>query len=203
MPDNRHSTISNQWQWTTATTDIHNRQPTYSNQRKYKDKIPKFRNKYSQKRNIGASVPISTFMRLWAFYIIPWSVSLFCWRKYVYRSWDCIKRSQTHECWNWGWGRAIPRKGIYKSDSPCSAVCHQAALNNEQTKVTNLPLAVDTDQWQWLSCSPFSFHSNVLWSWPRQWETDNAMHFLMMRWLHRVTWIRQRKCRQRIFCQPI
>ncbi len=60
------------------------------------------------------SVPISTFMRLWAIYIFPRSVSLYCWRKYVDRSWDYINRSQTHECWNWGWGRAIPRKGYIK-----------------------------------------------------------------------------------------
>jgi hypothetical protein len=41
-------------------------------------------------------------------------VCLFCWRKYVDRSWDYINRSQTHECGNWGWDRAIPRNGIHK-----------------------------------------------------------------------------------------
>ncbi len=87
-----------------------------------KDKIPKFRNKYSQKRNIGVSVPISTFMHLWVIYIFPRSVCLFCWRKYVDRSWDYINGSQTHECGNWGWGRAIPRKGIHKWDFHCSVV---------------------------------------------------------------------------------
>ncbi len=48
------------------------------------------------------------------------AVCLFCRRKYVDRSWDYINRSQTHECWNWGWGRAISRKGIHNWEFLCS-----------------------------------------------------------------------------------
>ncbi len=33
---------------------------------------------------------------------------------YVDWSWKYVNRSQTHECGNWDWGRAIPRKGIHK-----------------------------------------------------------------------------------------
>ncbi len=130
-----------------------------------KDKIPKFRNKYSQKRNIGALVPISPFMRLWAIYIFPRSVSLFCWRKYVYRSWDYINRSQTHECWNWGWGRAIPRKGIYKWDSPCSVGSFDLRLSFVRRlpsidAVSFSSIYLNTESWK-LLCQRIAFSHSM------------------------------------------
>jgi hypothetical protein len=59
-------------------------------------------------KELSATVPIPTFMFLWAIYIFPliglpillqenrWTE-----RGYIY----CIDRSQTHECGNWDWGR--------------------------------------------------------------------------------------------------
>ncbi len=63
-------------------------------------------------------------------YSHDWSAYSAC-RKYVDRSWECINRSQTHECGNWDWGRAIPRRGIHKWDFRCSAAAwqwHSASL---------------------------------------------------------------------------
>jgi hypothetical protein len=68
-------------------------------------------------------------MFLWANYIFPRWSCCFCWRKYVDRSWEYINRSQTRECGNWGWGRAIPRKGIYKRNCRCSVVGRELTLS--------------------------------------------------------------------------
>ncbi len=79
-------------------------------------------------KELCASVPISTFLCLWAIHIFPRSVCLFCCSayfaagKYVDRIWKYMNRSQTYECGNWDWGRAIPFQGIYEF-LKCSWTC--------------------------------------------------------------------------------
>jgi hypothetical protein len=62
----------------------------------WKVPIPKIRNKYSQKRNCVATVPIYTFMCLWAICIFLRSICLLCCRKYVDRSWEYINIAHRH-----------------------------------------------------------------------------------------------------------
>jgi hypothetical protein len=71
---------------------------------------------YSFSGNCAVSVPVSTFMCLWAIHIFPGSVHIFSSAEKADRSWGYINRSQTHECGNWDWGRAVPFLGIFVSN---------------------------------------------------------------------------------------
>ncbi len=82
---------------------------------------------YSQKRHcyfpnriIMFCLPVPTLIDLWEIYYFQDRFAYSAAGKYVDRSWEYINRSQTHECGNWDWGRAIPSKGIHKLDFPCS-----------------------------------------------------------------------------------
>ncbi len=70
-----------------------------------KETIPKIRNKYSQKSNCAATVPISTFRCQWAIYIFPQFICLLCCRKICGPILGIYKSLKTHECGNWDWGR--------------------------------------------------------------------------------------------------
>ncbi len=94
--------------------------------------------------------------------MFPQWVCLFCWRKYVDRSWDYINRSQTHECGNWGWGRAIPKKGIDKWDFRCSAVSFIDTFSPASTTPATLLSPGVTDTGKLTVCDWKSLPSSVM-----------------------------------------
>jgi hypothetical protein len=85
-----------------------------------KDTIPKIQNKYFPEKKLRVSVPISTFICLWAIYIFPQLVCLFCCRKICGPILGIYNRSQTLECGNWDWGGAIPFLRKHKWDFRCN-----------------------------------------------------------------------------------
>ncbi len=71
--------------------------------------------------------------------------------KYADRSWEYINGSQTHECGNWDWGRAIPRKGIHKWNFSCSVVYWStAAFESKAIAVCVAYPAVRTGKVGWM-----------------------------------------------------
>jgi hypothetical protein len=70
-----------------------------------------------------------------------------------------INRSQTQECWNWGWGRTIPRKGIHKWDFRCS-VCNNVDFFSPHSRLLHsslLPIIVFHASGEILTCSILQF----------------------------------------------
>ncbi len=64
----------------------------------------------------AASAPISTFICLWAIYILQGSVHIFPPAEKADPSWEYIIHSQKHECGNWDWGPDVPFLGIFVSN---------------------------------------------------------------------------------------
>ncbi len=96
---------------------------------------------------------------IYAQYCPRW-VCLFCWRKYVDRCWEYRNRSQTHECGNWGWGRAIPRKGIHKRNCRCSAVI-QCTSKRAVSIQTHLLIRIST-QFAVFSCIVMHYATSLI-----------------------------------------
>jgi hypothetical protein len=83
------------------------------------------------------SVPTLTYLReSYCIYFQDQSV-YFAAAAAVYRPREKINRSQTHECGNWDWGHAIPRKGIHKWYFRCSVGYDWSSKRSRRVNATS------------------------------------------------------------------
>jgi hypothetical protein len=101
----------------------------------------KFPFMYFQKRNCAASIPISTFMCLWAIYIYPGSVHIFSWSR-IRRPIVGIYKSFT-DTWMWKLGLRL-RNFVFRifvsnfsALCPCSVVVSETYQNYQNGAVSN------------------------------------------------------------------
>ncbi len=68
-----------------------------------------------------------------------------------------VHRSQTHECGNWDWGRANPRKVIHKWDFPCSVGYRPVILQHVHrlTLISGSATCAPSLCWEALHCNMF------------------------------------------------
>jgi hypothetical protein len=87
--------------------------------RNCKDTIPKIRNKYYQKKDCTVHVSPNFHIHVSVSDLNIPTIGLPILLQE--NMWEHINRSQTHECRNWDWCRAIPFLGIHKWDFRRSA----------------------------------------------------------------------------------
>jgi hypothetical protein len=106
----------------------------------------------------------STFMCLWAIYIVPGSVHIFPRAEKADPSWEYIICSQTHECGNWDWGPdRIPFLRIFVSNFTAFCICSVVTKMHMHTHSDHSSLTYEVCKTRpFLTVSSFQRHHKVI-----------------------------------------